>query len=126
MKVDNDKGRSRMSKKLVNEQMMGFRDIPLEFQDDDQSIPLTVRKLFLLACNTYEGETMKDWKIVGDIMNSLDEQEKGDEENVTLDDAWYEMIRPHMNIILPKAYRIHSPSMADQLDRLASTSPTKK
>jgi hypothetical protein len=126
MKVDNDKGRSRMSKKLVNEQMMGFRDIPLEFQDDDQSIPLTVRKLFLLACNTYEGETMKDWKIVGDIMNSLDEQEKGDEENVTLDDAWYEMIRPHMNTILPKAYRIHSPSMADQLDRLASTSPTKK
>ena len=126
MKVDNDKGRSRMSKKLVNEQMVGFRDIPLEFQDDDQSIPLTVRKLFLLACNTYEGETMKDWKIVGDIMNSLDEQEKGDEENVTLDDAWYEMIRPHMNTILPKAYRIHSPSMADQLDRLASTSPTKK
>ena len=116
-----------MSKKLLNEQMVGFRDIPLEFQDEtEESIPLTVRKLFLLACNTYEGETMKDWKIVGDIMNSLDEQEKGDEENVTLDDAWYEMIRPHMNTILPKAYRIHSPSMADQLDRLASTSPTKK
>ena len=118
-----------MSKKFVNEQMIGFRDIPLELQldnDDTQSTPLTVRKLFLLACNTYEGESMKDWKIIGDIMNSLDEQEKGDEENVTLDDAWYEMIRPHMNIILPKAYRIHSPSMSDQLDRLASTSSTKK
>ena len=115
-----------MSKQLLNEQMVGFRDVSLEFQDDEKNIPLTVRKLFLLACNTYEGETMKDWKIVGDIMNSLDEQEKGDEENVTLDDAWYEMIRPHMDIILPKAYRIHSPFMADQLDRLAGTSSTKK
>ena len=58
-----------MSKKLVNEQMIGFRDIPLELQldnDDTQSTPLTVRKLFLLACNTYEGESMKDWKIVGE------------------------------------------------------------
>ena len=115
-----------MSKKLLNEQMVGFRDILLEFQDDEQSIPLTVRKLFLLACNTYEGETMRDWKIVGDIMNSLDEQEKENEENVTLDDSWYEMIRPHMNVILPKAYRIHSPVMADQLDRLVGTESTKK
>ena len=49
-----------MSKKLLNEQMQGFRDIPLEFADeDDQATPLTVRKLFLLACNTYEGESMK-------------------------------------------------------------------
>ena len=68
---------------------------------------------------------MKDWKIVGDIMNSLDEQEKEDEENVTLDDAWYDMIRPHIDIILPKAYRIHSPSMAEQLDKLVDTSPSK-
>ena len=115
-----------MSNKLVNEQMVGFRDVPLEFQDDENSFPLTVRKLFLLACNTYEGETMKDWKIVGDIMNSLDEQEKEDDENVTLDDAWYEMIRPHIDTILPKAYRIHSPAMADQLDKLVNTAPTKK
>ena len=115
-----------MSKKLVNEQMVGFRDVPLEFQDDENSFPLTVRKLFLLACNTYEGETMKDWKIVGDIMNSLDDQEKEDDENVTLDDAWYEMIRPHIDTILPKAYMIHSPSMADQLDKLVNTAPTKK
>ena len=115
-----------MSKKLVNEQMVGFRDVPLEFQDDENSLPLTVRKLFLLACNTYERETMKDWKIVGDIMNSLDDQEKEDDENVTLDDAWYEMIRPHIDTILPKAYRIHSPAMADQLDKLVNTAPTKK
>lgn len=116
-----------MSKKLLNEQMVGFRDIPLEFQDEtEESIPLTVRKLFLLACNTYEGETMKDWKIVGDIMNSLDEQEKENGKDVVLDDAWYEMIRPHMDVILPKAYRIHSPAMADQLDRLVKLPSTKK
>ena len=115
-----------MSKKLVNEQMVGFRDAPIEFQDNEQSFPLTVRKLFLLACNTYEGETMKDWKIIGDIMNSLDEQEKEDDKNVTLDDAWYEMIRPHIDVILPKAYRIHSPAMAEQLDNLVHASSSKK
>tara|TARA_Y100000310_G_C20262559_1_gene614298 strand:- start:204 stop:542 length:339 start_codon:yes stop_codon:yes gene_type:complete len=109
-----------MSKQLTNEQMLGFRDVPLSYQDDDQDIPLTVRKLFLLACNTYEGESMKDWKIVADIMDSLDDQEKEDKENVTLDDAWYEMIRPHMDTILPKAYRIHSPFMSEQLDKLAN------
>jgi hypothetical protein len=109
-----------MSKQLTNEQMLGFRDAPLSYQDDDQDIPLTVRKLFLLACNTYEGESMKDWKIVADIMDSLDDQEKEDKENVTLDDAWYEMIRPHMDTILPKAYRIHSPFMSEQLNRLAN------
>jgi hypothetical protein len=63
---------------------------------------------------------MKDWKIVADIMDSLDDQEKEDKENVTLDDAWYEMIRPHMDTILPKAYRIHSPFMSEQLNRLAN------
>jgi len=109
-----------MSKQLTNEQMLGFRDAPLSYQDDDQDIPLTVRKLFLLACNTYEGESMKDWKIVADIMDSLDDQEKEDKEKVTLDDAWYEMIRPHMDTILPKAYRIHSPFMSEQLNRLAN------
>ena len=45
-----------MSKKLVNDQMVGFRDVPLEFQDEETSFPLTVRKLFLLACNTYEAK----------------------------------------------------------------------
>ena len=115
-----------MSKQLANEQMLGFRDIPLEYEDGDQNIPLTVRKLFLLACNTYEGESMKDWKIVADIMDSLDDQEKEDKENVTLDDAWYEMIRPHMDTILPKAYRIHRPFMSEQLDRLAKPSSIKK
>ena len=105
-----------MSRQLLNEQMQGFRNIPLEFADeDDQSIPLTVRKLFLLGCNTYEGESMKDWKIIADIMDTLDAQEKNDEE---LDTAWYELIRPHIDIILPKAYKIHSPFMSDQLDRL--------
>jgi hypothetical protein len=108
-----------MSRQLLNEQMQGFRNIPLEFADeDDQSIPLTVRKLFLLGCNTYEGESMKDWKIIADIMDTLDVQEKNDEEKVTLDTAWYELIRPHIDIILPKAYKIHSPFMSDQLDRL--------
>ena len=108
-----------MSRQLLNEQMQGFRNIPLEFADeDDQSIPLTVRKLFLLGCNTYEGESMKDWKIIADIMDTLDAQEKNDEEKVTLDTAWYELIRPHIDIILPKAYKIHSPFMSDQLDRL--------
>lgn len=79
-----------MSRQLLNEQMQGFRNIPLEFADeDDQSIPLTVRKLFLLGCNTYEGESMKDWKIIADIMDTLDVQEKNDEEKVTLYTAWY-------------------------------------
>lgn len=110
-----------MSKKLLNEQMQGFRGIPLEFADeDDQATPLTVRKLFLLACNTYEGDSMKNWKIVADIMDTLDSEEKKHEENVTLDNAWYELIRPHIDIILPKAYKIHSPFMSEQLDRLST------
>ena len=116
-----------MSKQLLNEQMMGFRDIPLEFESgDDKNVPLTVRKLFLLACNTYEGDSMKEWKIIADIMDTLDIEEKEDKENVTLDDAWYELIRPQIDIVLPKAYRIHSPFMSDQLDRLVGPSSIKK
>lgn len=115
-----------MSKQLLNEQMIGFRDIPLEFESgDNKNVPLTVRKLFLLACNTYEGDSMKEWRVIAHIMNTLDEEEKQEKENVTLDDAWYDLIRPHMNAILPKAYRIHSPFMSEQLDRLAEPSSVK-
>jgi hypothetical protein len=112
-----------MSKQLVNEQMKGFRNVPLQFLDeDDQNTPLTVRRLFLLACNTYEGDNMKDWKIIADIMDTLDIEEKKEEETVTLDNAWYELIRPHVDNILPKAYKIHSPFMSEQLDNLLKPS----
>jgi len=119
-----------MSKELVNEQMVGFRETPLEFQDEVEGPTeiLTVRKLFLLGCNSYSTENMKDWKIIADVMVRLDEDEKADKPVVSLEDAWYDKVRPHLDTILPKAYKIHSPFMAEQLDRLVAAvdSPSSK
>tara|TARA_Y100000034_G_C6798627_1_gene358150 strand:- start:299 stop:655 length:357 start_codon:yes stop_codon:yes gene_type:complete len=109
-------------KYLKNDQMVGYQEIPLTFKETDDEnevgVPLTVRKLFLLGCNTFQSENMKDWKIIADAMTKMDGDEKEETAYLELENDWYGKIRPHLDTILPKAYKIHSPFMAEQLDQL--------
>ena len=115
-----------MAKYAENAAIKGYKGIelmvalsdPNSDQKEPETEPLTLRSILKFVTNVYQAEAAKDFRIIAKILDQFEAEDDEGVNYVTMDEAWYKMIKPTFDRVLAASWKIHSPFIIDQIEEL--------
>ncbi len=96
---------------------------------DGEMLPLTPRRLILMACHTMKDGRPEDLSFnrkTNKVLDQIEPQEKKGLDTLSIDTENLEHIRPWVNIDVAKTWPVDSPDMIDAFDRIIDGNKEEK
>ena len=78
--------------------------------------PVTPTMLLKFAANSYEGKNVGDYKVIVELLDSLEEQENSGTKVLEIENEWWNKVKNHLDEFIAGMWKAHSPSIWAELE----------
>jgi hypothetical protein len=94
----------------------GGTPLLLTVVEGDDAEPVTPTMLLKFAANSYEGKNVGDYKVIVELLDSLEEQEKSGAKVLEIENEWWNKVKNHLDEFIAGMWKAHSPSIWAELE----------
>ena len=94
----------------------GGTPLLLTVVEGDDAEPVTPTMLLKFAANSYEGKNVGDYKVIVELLDSLEEQENSGTKVLEIENEWWNKVKNHLDEFIAGMWKAHSPSIWAELE----------